>query len=188
MQEIWKDIEWYRWDYQISNLWWVKSLKFWKCKILKYWKSNSGYLYVILVLWWKKNKYRVNRLVALAFIPNPDNKSQVNHINGIKNDNRVVNLEWVTASENMKHAYRLWLKTSTKNNPFIFNHPSKWKFWKDHFNSKVINQYNKEFEFIREWDSWINVYRELWISRQNISNCCKWRVKTAWWFIWKYKE
>jgi hypothetical protein len=78
-------------------------------------KKPDGYLGISLCHKGKTFQRSIHRLVALAYIPNPENKSQVNHINGIKSDNRVENLEWVTSHENSKHAFALGLsKISNK--------------------------------------------------------------------------
>ena len=113
MEEIWKDIKGYEGYYQISNLGRVKSLsrKYSpKERILKNQYDKDGYYEIGLTKNKKKQYFRVHRLVAQAFIFNIKNKPQVNHKNGIKDDNRVENLEWCTNQENEKHAYNIGLK------------------------------------------------------------------------------
>lgn len=117
-EEEWKDIKGYEGLYQISNLGRVRSLPK-HCGFGKGYTTKEIFLkphlrlgYICYTLY--KNdvpkSIGAHRLVAIAFIPNPLNKPQVNHINGIKTDNTIKNLEWVTNSENVKHAFDTGLK------------------------------------------------------------------------------
>jgi len=102
--EIWKTVLGYNGDYVVSNLGNVISFKYNKRRVLKP-DSPRGYSSVILSNNNIQKRFLVHRLVAMAFIPNIDNKDCVNHKNGMKKDNRVKNLEWCTHSENERHSY-----------------------------------------------------------------------------------
>lgn len=78
-------------------------------RYIKTFDGGDGYLSIRLNKNGKRYKFKVHRLVAMNYIANPENKSQVNHINGIKKDNSFENLEWCTPSENMIHAYKTGL-------------------------------------------------------------------------------
>lgn len=102
--EIWKDVKGYEGLYQISNMGRVKSFKHANPKLLTS-VNKQGYHSVTLVRSnGVKEPLRVHRIIMTAFIPNPENKPFINHINTIRNDNRLENLEWCTHTENMKHA------------------------------------------------------------------------------------
>lgn len=122
MDEIWKDVVGFEGLYEVSSLGRIKFLpkKKWAGKSFYITKESisfgnkikTGYYYVCLIKNESKKYFRVNRLVATAFIQNPLNKRCVNHVNGIKTDNRVGNLEWSTHSENSIHAFKIGLKNN----------------------------------------------------------------------------
>lgn len=117
MKEIWKDIKEYEGIYQVSNLGKVKRVK--TTRVLKGCKDKGGYLRVNLSKNSVTSTNTLHRLVAEAFIPNPDNKPEVDHINENKTNNRVDNLEWTTRKDNLNYGTRNKRISKTQSVPII---------------------------------------------------------------------
>lgn len=176
MNEIWK-VTTVNCDYEVSNFGRVKSNKRNKVRVLKpFFRGKKGngdsdnYLSVALCCDGTQKTYPVHRLVAMAFIPNPNELPQVNHINGIKTDNRVCNLEWCDNSYNIWHSYNILGNTHGQEIP--------------------VCQYYPNGEFIKEWRSAALVEKELGIDSSSIRGVCKKQKnrKLAGGFLWRYKE
>jgi len=111
--EIWKKVDGFDF-YEVSNHGRIKSFYNKREIIRKQQKRKDGYLHLNIVVSGNRKKILSHRFIAFAFLENPLNKKEVNHINGIKTDNRVENLEWSTRSENEKHAFSSGLKQAKK--------------------------------------------------------------------------
>ena len=176
--EVWKDIRDYEGLYQVSNWSRVRSLdryvnanngslQFKQGKILKTRQTWDGYLIVDLHKAGRIKTVKVHRLVAEAFIPNPDNLPQVNHKDENKQNNVVTNLEWCTNDYNYHYGTCIERKAKSKQIP--------------------IKQYTLDGEFVREWESAIQAEREGSFMSTTITKCCKGKQKTHKDYIWKYK-
>ena len=166
--EEWKNIDGLNGEYQISNKGNIKHNN----KILKSHKDSDGYLIITLFINKKHTTFKIHRLVASAFIPNENNYKQVNHIDCNKINNNVENLEWCSLQQNIKHA--------KDNNLFSKRSLSK--------RYKKINQYDKDGNYIKTWNSIKEAGDTLGICRSTITRVCKQKpgVKTYKGYIWRY--
>lgn len=169
-EEIWKDVKGFEKLYQVSNTGLVKSLitnNSRRKRVLKQKKTSRGYLSVTLFDNNGKHKYiLVHRLVAEAFISNPDNLPQVNHKDEDKTNNNVDNLEWCTASYNLSYndGQRKRIKSKMRN----------------------VEQYTLDGQFVAEYPSTIEAGRKTNIKYSYIGDCCRGRQKSAGGYVWKY--
>jgi len=147
----------------------IHKLKPNKCK-------HTGYLVVNLCKEGKHYNKKVHRLVAEAFIPNPENKPQVNHKNGIKTDNRVTNLEWNTNQENIQHSFTVLGRKGS----------CLGKKGKDFPSVRIVLQM-KDDKIVAEFYGILEAERKTGICFKNISAVCLGKRKSAGGFVWKYK-
>lgn len=167
----WKPIEQFNGRYEVSSNGEVRSLI--TNKILRPAIDGWGYKRVAMMKDGKLVTQKVHRLVAQMFIPNPENKPQVNHKNGVKTDNWWMNLEWATQSENIRHAHANKLIIMPRGG--------------DVYNAKEIIQYSECMEVLKVWDSASTVERELGYNGRNIRACANFQRRSCKGFIWRYK-
>lgn len=155
-EEQWREISGLEGEYAVSSKGRIKNLKTDRILAGKY--NWNGYRRISL----KGKYYSVHRLVALAFIPNPYNLPQVNHIDEDKTNNDVSNLEWCSASENIRHSA--------------------------HQQSCEIKQLTKDGEFVKVWGSSKQIERKTGYNQSNIINCCKGKIRSAYGYRWEYVD
>lgn len=176
MNEIWKDVKGYEGKYQISNLGRVRSAK----GILKPQKRQHGYLGIMLYGRGghpKRNfkHFSVHRLVAEAFIPNPNGYLEVNHIDEDKTNNCVSNLEWSSRLQNVHHGTAIERRAAKQINGKC---------------SKAIDQYTLDGEFVAHYASLAEAHRQTGFGQGNICHHLhgKSNYSHAYGYIWKYSD
>ena len=192
MNEIWKDVVGYEGLYQVSNMGRIRSLgtyrysKKSKCPIwvrrLKYLHptvERNGYVYIGLGNSTQQNRktVKLHRAVATAFIKNPENKPEINHVNGNKADNRAENLEWVTNSENQKHACSHGLSICTEKRRRAFMKSRK-------INDKKVAMI-QDGRIIEVFKNMEIAAESVGVDRSNISKCCSGKQKLSAGYLWK---
>lgn len=198
MKEIWKDIPGYEGIYQISNCGRIKALEkdyvicntslvHTKERILASVNMPDGYKRIELNHEGVSRTFPVHRLVALAFLPNPDNKPHIDHINAERDDNRVDNLRWVTPKENAANPITKARKAiAVQNRPSGTVHPL---FEDKSPDAKPVLQYDKEGNFIARYTCCHQAGRlNKGFSYSCIARACRGERKTYKKYIWRYED
>ena len=165
IEKEWRDVTEYS-NYEVNQFGEIRNKK--RKQILKPLVNPNGYCYVCFNIFGKRKRFAIHRIVANAFIPNPDELKEVNHKDYNKKNNCVQNLEWVSSSQNKKHAY---LKEE--------NHVSR---------GKKVNQYSLDGEFLQSYNSLQEAAVAVGGNFSAISNCCNGKSKSSNGFIWKFSE
>jgi len=194
--EEWKDIPGAEGKYEISTLWRLRSIQFHgKPRIKDIHISHDARWYCIATIYYPEKRItrKIHRLVAINFVPNPNNYKQINHLDGDKDNNHASNLEWCTAQHNITHSVINWLKRCQRGDDHYIRqdrtrHPLFGKKWKNNPSNRAIIQYDLSMKIIKEWEWWTyEINRILWYSRSHISKVCRWIYVQWYWSIWKYK-
>lgn len=205
--EIWKSLEFLGYpEYEVSNFGQVKSLERVIIRkngrkqtfseiIMKPSKDKDGYSQLSLSKNGKRKTFRIHQLIAFAFITNdnPTEKTQVNHKDENKENNHASNLCWCSCIENINYGTRNE-RVGRANKGKKRSEETKQKMCESrkgkpqYKHRKPILQYTKDMVFVRVWDSATQAEKELNINKSSISACCKGKLKSAYNFIWKYKE
>ena len=184
MEEVWKDVVGYEGLYQVSNFGNVKSLN-WKNtgtqKELWLKPHNRGYYQVELAKDGKKKCFMVHRLVAVAFVSNPNGFPQVNHKDENKRNNCAENLEWCSQSYNTIYSLKRHPERNAKNG----GHRKGCRF-KGANSDKHIIQLTQDGELVKEWICSRDIFLETGMSDWSISECCRGNRKTAYGYKWQY--
>ena len=175
--ETWKAIAEYEGLYEVSDMGRVKSLKFGNERILKPRKDAWGYLQVGLYKDGKSKNSKVHRLVAKAFIPNPQGLETVNHKDEDKTNNFASNLEWMSVKDNNNYGTR---------NKRAGEAISKANINNQMFSKKVQMFDKKTGELLSTFPSTCEAERVTGINQGNISKCCIGKRKSAGGYIWRY--
>lgn len=178
-KEIWKDITGFNGSHLVSNFGRIKSCtSHGRGIIMKQRLNGCGYPSLEIYVNKKKKKILVHRIVAKTFIPNPQNKRTVNHINGDKTDNRVENLEWMSYSENHIHSYKYLDRKGGQLNKrgFISNR------------GKVTKVYNSKYKLIGTYGSALDAGRKTKTSYPLVYYSIKHNVKTKSGLYFKYSN
>lgn len=212
-EEIWRDIKGYEGLYQVSNFGRVVSYHYNKIRLMSIAPQSRGYETILLCKDGNRESLLVHRLVAAAFVPNPNNYNEVNHIDENKCNNNADNLEWVSHSENCNYGTRI-SRISEKNTGQKRLDETRAKMKESQSLraereraegircgriTKKISQYDLNGNFIRDFDSLYDACIALGFTinkenrygmgyKNNIRNCCKGLTKIAYGFIWKFKE
>lgn len=173
LSEEWRDIPNYEGLYQVSNLGRVKSLNYNHTKQEKILKqaNNKGYLYVLLYNQKKRTLHKIHRLVATAFIPNPNNLPFINHKDENPLNNRADNLEWCTAAYNSNYGTNIQRRSKKLTNRQDL--------------SKQVFQYDFEGKIIKIWQSTHECSRNGY-NQGNVAACCRGKLKQYKGYIWSY--
>lgn len=182
--EKWLPVSGYTGSYEVSSLGRVKSLLS-HGRILKQTINSVGYERVALRKDGITKFVFVHRLVARAFIDNPEKKPYVDHIDGDRRNNSASNLRWCTMRENCNFPIAIMRK---KDSHVIENSPWYGKQGKDHPSSKSVAQYDLCGVKIREYNGISEASRETGVDIANISSCCRLKRMSAGGFIWRYKN